>query len=173
MPPRRSTAPELTVTQLGDHLQKFLLACKKDRIEPFALSKYEDLCNGSTVDPKSLVHCTPCLKALLELVPGAIVNFITLKEALICLDKQFGLNHGKNSQEQWASHLAGQLRVALSHLRKLKQIPRLYAQRTKILGPLTLSSLIELLSMYTGGNGQCIDSPDSHTSASFAAPQTP
>ena len=144
---------------------RYLKQCNEERTPAFQLGAYTDLSINASPLPKALVQCAPLLKCILQEVPGAIVNHCTLASALKRVDEECKVRPSGVTAEEWSRHLAFQIRVALAHLRKLKNVPRLLQQRSKGLPGPCLAILGGLLDLYqplspqgTGGSGESMQS---------------
>ena len=81
-------------------------------------------------DMSALSILEPLLTPILKAVPKAIVSQRVLAQALLNVfraEKAFA----KLTRPGTAEQIAGSIRVALAHLRRLKQVPRVWVQRSK------------------------------------------
>lgn len=139
-------------TMLGDLdgvLGQYVAKAKEQGQQPFALGQYATLPMSAAPQCKGLLALAEVLRALLVVSPAAIINFKELERALSKLDEQYSLRPAALSRAQWASVTACQLRVALSHLRKLKQRSKLWDQRSRELTDHGRQVLGDLLAQHT------------------------
>lgn len=130
-------------------LGQYVAKAKEQGQQPFALGQYATLPMTAAPQCKGLLALAEVLRALLVVSPAAIINFKDLERALSKLDEQYSLRPAALSRAQWASVTACQLRVALSHLRKLKQRPKLWDQRSRELTDHGRQVLGDLLAQHT------------------------
>ena len=96
------------------------------------LHSYTELALTGTPCGASLAALAPLLARLVTVAPGASINQKALEKALGQVARQFsGLQPSALSEAQWATHLAQQLRCAVSHCRRLKLNRTLCRQRLR------------------------------------------
>ena len=150
--PTRQMVRIAAPTMMGDLdgvLGQYVAKAKEQGQQPFALGQYATLPMTAAPQCKGLVALAEVLRVLLVVSPAAIINFKELERALGKLDEQYSLKPGALSRGQWASVTACQLRVALAHLRKLKQLPKLWQQRSRELTDHGRQVLEDLIDQYT------------------------
>jgi hypothetical protein len=102
-----------------------------DKKHPFELYEYRMLEFGQSPNGASLAKLAPLLLQLLAVAANAVVNQKSLEVALRELaahERNMQLLSPTLTEAHWSSWLAGQLRTALSHCRKLKLRPKLMQQ---------------------------------------------
>jgi len=102
-----------------------------DKKHPFELLEYRMLEFGQSPNGTSLAKLAPLLLQLLSVAANAVVNQKSLEVALRELaahERNLQLLSPTLTEAHWSSWLAGQLRTALSHCRKLKLRPKLMQQ---------------------------------------------
>ena len=130
-------------------LGQYVAKAKGQGQQPFALGQYATVPMTAAPQCKGLLALAEVLRALLVVSPAGIINFKDLERSLSNLDEQYSLRPGALSRAQWASVTACQLRVALAHLRKLKQKAKLWDQRSRELTEHGREVLGDLLAQYT------------------------
>ena len=98
---------------------------------PFELFGYRMVEFGASPDGTSLAKLASLLGLLLSVAPNAVVNQKSLEVALRHLaaeERDLQLLPPQLTEAHWSSWLAGQLRTALSHCRRLRLRPKLMQQ---------------------------------------------
>ena len=149
LPPMVRIAAPSMMGDLDGVLGQYVAKAKEQGQQPFALGQYATLPMTAAPQCKGLLALADALRALLVVSPAAIINFKDLERSLSNLDEQYSLRPGALSRAQWTSVTASQLRVALAHLRKLKQRPKLWDQRSRELTDHGREVLGDLLAQYT------------------------
>jgi hypothetical protein len=104
-------------------------------LHPFDLGVYAKAELATKISCKGLVALFDLLSALLQCCPGGIINHVPLASALLqCAQADETLKAKALSAESWADLMAHKIRVALAHLRKVKQQPLLFKRRSAELG---------------------------------------
>ena len=116
--------------------------------EAFDLGAYATLKPDSTVNLRGLLHMMPLLVWLLAVAPACIIGQSVLQRALEEICRKHKLNTGGLLPAHWAKHIAASIRVALTHVRRLKNVPRIFDQRIRDLTAAEVEKVRELLRHY-------------------------
>jgi hypothetical protein len=137
---------------LGELLEQFVreaLEAGKALKDVFALHAYTDLALNATPDGPSLAALEAVVALLLQAAPSASINQRAFEQALKrTAEKRSGLVPGKVTAEMWAGHVAQQLRIACSHLRRMRLNSVLRRQRLAVCTPQeqdAVNSLLDLI----------------------------
>jgi len=129
-------------TLFKDHWKQ----CTDNGLPPWELGPYGHLDYNSTVDPLGLLQCQALLRLLFTHCPTGIVNHLALRGPLQNIATQCkGVDR---TDEWWSDWLACKLRIAMAHVRRLKLLPKVYAQRVRGLTAGQKATLDEILALY-------------------------
>ena len=129
-------------TLFKDHWKQ----CTDNGLPPWELGPYGHLDYNSTVDPLGLLQCQALLRLLFTHCPTGIVNHLALRGPLQNIATQCkGVDR---TDEWWSDWLACKLRIAMAHVRRLKLLPKVYAQRVRGLTAGQKATLDEILELY-------------------------
>ena len=125
--------PSIGVSDLEAAIKKFLDKAQEQK----PLNLYDFLAPPPSVTWKSAVHVpylcriSPLLLEYIQVASNAVLPGKRHKQALCKLDERLSLNnHRTRSREDWADFIDDRARMALAHLRSLKQeVPRQRAFR--------------------------------------------
>ena len=131
---------------------------------PFDLGSYARAEMTGTPHGPGLVHLADVLGCLLHACPGGVINHGPFCTALTALLQEDDTLRGKGaSAAEWPSVCAHRLRVALAHVRRLQQQPRLLQRTTKGLATRDAATLRDLISKYKPDDGDAEDDAEDIT----------
>ena len=119
-----------------------------EKKHPFELFGYKMLEFGASPDGASLAKLAPLLGLLLSVAANAVVNQKSLEVALrqiAAAERDLQLLQPQMTEAHWTSWLAGQLRTALSHCRRLRLKPKLMQQTLRKMAGCYHAELQELV----------------------------
>ena len=118
-------------------------------LKPFDLSSYAQIDIPGTPNGAALAQLKSLLSALLDCCPGAVINHRPLAAALVSLaQKDRSLVPQSISTEDWANTVAQKVRVALAHVRRLRQQSALLLRIARSLTAAQSKSVSDLVAQY-------------------------
>ena len=125
--------------------------CTDNQVPPWNLGPYNNAEQNSTVDCLGLLQCQALLRRVFTQVPCGIINHKYLRRVLQSIATE--VKGSDKTDELWSDWLAGKVRTAMSHIRRLRNVNQVYQQRTKALTPGQRATLDELIALYQPSEG--------------------